>query len=196
MRRSNAAILAIVLMSAALSMDTLTASSLEDISNYRQYSEQFASSGQPTAEQLKLVAELGAERVIYLAFTDNETAIEDEDRTVMNLGMEYIHIPVDFMNPTLGDFQHFAAVMQASPKKTLLHCQINLRASTFSFLYRVIFLDTPMKQATEDIQGVWAPNEVWFEFIRMVADHYDKDIYCDECDWGANELVEDEGTGA
>jgi protein tyrosine phosphatase (PTP) superfamily phosphohydrolase (DUF442 family) len=162
---------------------------LDELSNYRQYNEQFASSGQPTAKQLKLVAYRGFKRVIYLAFTDNETAIEDEDRVVMDLGMEYIHIPVDFMNPTLNDFQHLAAVMQSSPeKKTLLHCQINLRASAFSFLYRIIFLDTSVKQATEDLQGVWALNEEWFGFIKTVSDYHAVDIHCDGCDWGANEM--------
>jgi protein tyrosine phosphatase (PTP) superfamily phosphohydrolase (DUF442 family) len=176
-----------------VSMPTF-ADELDELSNYHQYNEFFASSGQPTAEQLKLVADRGARRVIYLAYTDNDTGIEDEDRTVMNLGMEYVHIPVDFMEPTLEDFKHFAAVMQASPdKKTLLHCQINLRASTFSFLYRIIYLDTPIKQATDDLQSVWAPNEVWFNFIKTVSDHYEVDINCDGCDWGGNEMAKEQG---
>jgi protein tyrosine phosphatase (PTP) superfamily phosphohydrolase (DUF442 family) len=174
-----------------LASQILQADELTDISNFRQYNPTFASSGQPTTEQLKLVADNGVQRVIYLAFTDNETAIEDEDRTVKSLGMEYVHIPVNFDNPTLSDFQHFAAVMQSSPEmKTLLHCQINLRASTFSFLYRVIHLKVPMENAIQDLQGVWAPNEAWYLFTKRVLSHHGFDADCDGCDWGASEFTD------
>jgi len=68
------------------------ADELSDISNYRQYSELFSSSGQPTALQLEEIEQQGFERVIYLAFTDNDTAIEDEDRVVKQMGMDYVPI--------------------------------------------------------------------------------------------------------
>jgi protein tyrosine phosphatase (PTP) superfamily phosphohydrolase (DUF442 family) len=165
------------------------ADGLADISNFRQYNPTFASSGQPTVKQLELVAESGVERVIYLAFTDNKTAIKDEDRAVKSLDMKYIHIPVDFDKPDLGDYQEFLGVMQSSPEmKTLLHCQVNFRASAFSFLYRVLQLEVPMEIAIEDLQGVWAPNEDWYLFITKVLEHYDRDINCDGCDWGASEF--------
>lgn len=168
-----------------------SADELSDVSNYRQYSELFASSGQPSAKQLVEAAEQGFERVIYLAFTDNETAIEDEDRVVKQLGMDYVHIPVDFDNPTLADFRTFASVMgQENTVKTLLHCQVNFRASTFSFLYRVAIQGIPILDAKEDLDGVWAPNEIWFRFIRTVLDDYGLSPACKGCDWGANEFID------
>ena len=118
----------------------LAADEVTDIDNYRQYSPYFSSSGQPSAGQLKAVFEAGFKRVIYIAFSDNKTAIESEDRVVKSLGMDYLHIPVDFDRPTIEDFDDFAAVMNRDKNvRTLLHCQINLRASAFSFLYRVIY---------------------------------------------------------
>lgn len=66
----------------------LAADDLSDIANYREYSPQFSSSGQPSAQQLKTVSEAGFERVIYLAFSDNGTAIETEDRVIKTLGMD------------------------------------------------------------------------------------------------------------
>lgn len=175
---------AIIFVSLCLYISLSQASDVNEIINIRQYDDNFSSSGQPTAEQLAMVAASGTERIIYLAFTDNETAIEDEDRTVMDLGMEYVHIPVDFMKPTLADFQHFAAVMQSAPdKKTLLHCQINLRASAFSFLYRVIYKSVPLIEAAETLQGVWEPNQVWFDFMETVADHHELDLNCEDCSW-------------
>lgn len=167
------------------------AAELSEISNYRRYNDTFASSGQPTAAQLELVAKSDFARVIYLAFTDNETAIEFEDRIVKKLGMEYVQLPIIFHQPTLADFELFSAVMRQSPDtKTLLHCQINLRASTFSFLHRVINLDVPMLEAKEDLDSVWEPDEIWFRFIKTVLAHYNIDHDCDGCDWGSNEFTE------
>lgn len=166
-----------------------SAAQLKDISNFRQYNKTFASAGQPSAKQLKLVARSGVDRVIYLAYSDNDSAIENEDRVVKELGMQYVHIPVDFEQPTLEDFQLFASVMQHDPDlDTLVHCQVNFRASTFSFLYRVVFLDVPLKKAKQDLDGVWQTNEVWYKFLRSVLAHYKIDHRCDGCDWGANEF--------
>ncbi len=168
-----------------------SANDLSEVSNYRQYSELFSSSGQPSAEQLAVAAEQGFERVIYLAFTDNETAIEDEDRVVKQLGMDYVHIPVDFDDPTLADFKMFAAIMgQDNSVKTLLHCQVNFRASTFSFLYRVAVQGVPILEAKDDLDGVWAPNEIWFRFIRSVLADYELSPACKDCDWGSNEFID------
>ena len=163
---------------------------LTDVANYRPYSELLSSAGQPSSEQLELAAEQGFERVIYLAFTDNDTAIEHEDSTVIKLGMQYVHIPVDFRNPTVADFQIFARVMQnGKDMKTLVHCQVNFRASAFSFLYRVIFLDVPIRDAKADLDSVWATNETWFRFIRSVLEEYDRSHECDGCDWGEHEFL-------
>jgi len=158
---------------------------LTDISNFRQYSPTFASSGQPSVEDLQAIRDAGFERIIYLAFSNDTTAIEAEDRLVKEQGMRYVHIPVDFNKPELEEFQAFMSLMQAEPKtKTLLHCQINLRASTFSLLYRVIGLGTPLGEAKEAFDSVWQPNETWYRFIVHVLGHYNIDHECDDCDWG------------
>lgn len=165
------------------------ADTLSEITNYREYSPDFSSSGQPDAGQLKLVSEAGFKRVIYIAFSDNKTAIGTEDRVVKTLGMDYVHIPVDFDQPTLEDFEDFASLMNREPQiRTLLHCQVNFRASAFSFLYRVIYLDVPMAAAKADLDTVWQPNETWYRFIIDVLAHHRLSPQCEACDWGANEF--------
>ncbi len=159
-------------------------SGLEDISNYRQYSPVFASSGQPNIDEIPLLAEEGYRRIIYLAFTTNQTAIPGEDNLVVENGMEYVHVPVDFEKPTLKHFQLVTTVLQDDPAlKTLLHCQINLRASTFSFLYRTIFLHVPMAEAKADLDAIWVPDEVWYRFIVDTLAHYNMNADCPDCDW-------------
>jgi protein tyrosine phosphatase (PTP) superfamily phosphohydrolase (DUF442 family) len=169
------------------------AADLDEISNYREYSPLFSSSGQPSASQLEAVAQDGFKRVIYLAFSDNQTAIEKEDRVVKSLGLDYVHIPVDFDKPTIDDFEDFAAVMNRDQNsRTLLHCQINLRASTFSFLYRVIYGGVPMATAKEDLDAIWQPNPDWFSFIVEVLKQHGKSHQCEACDWAENEFSEQE----
>jgi protein tyrosine phosphatase (PTP) superfamily phosphohydrolase (DUF442 family) len=157
---------------------------LAAITNFRQYSESFASAGQPTREQFQTLKDQGFERIVYIAFTNNPNAVADEDQVVKGLGMEYMHVPVDFANPLPDDFYAFADSMQRNTdKKTLLHCQVNARATAFSFLYRVIYQDTPLAEAKADMNTVWQPNEVWRDFIFEVLAQNDIDPQCEGCDW-------------
>ncbi len=157
---------------------------LEGITNFRQYSATFASAGQPTADQLQAIADQGFERIVYIAFTNNTNALPDEDQIVKGLGMEYMQVPVDFSNPLADDFYAFADSMQRNTgKKTLLHCQVNARATAFSFLYRVLYEDVPVAEAKEDMNTVWQPDEVWRDFIFEVMAQNGKNPNCEGCDW-------------
>ena len=125
---------------------------LAEIVNFRQYSATFASAGQPTREQFATIAENGFERVVYIAFTNNPNALPDADQVVKGLGMEYMQVPVDYQNPLPDEFYAFADAMERNKqKKTLLHCQVNYRATAFSFLYRVIFEDVALAEAKADM---------------------------------------------
>ncbi|MGD2167664.1 MAG: protein tyrosine phosphatase family protein [Gammaproteobacteria bacterium] len=160
------------------------AQSLNDITNYREYSSTFASAGQPTQAQLPLVRNAGFERVIYIAFSTDGNAIANEDKLVRDLGMDYVHIPVVWNAPTVADFENFAAVMQRNPEqKTLLHCQVNARASAFAFLYRVLYEDVPVAEAKADMNTVWAPNETWRDLIFDVLDARGVSPLCEGCSW-------------
>ena len=157
---------------------------LAEITNFRQYSSTFASSGQPTREQFSTIAENGFERIVYIAFTNNQNALPDADLVVKGLGMEYMQVPVDFNNPLPSDFYAFADSMRRNTdKKTLLHCQVNARATAFSFLYRVIYADVPLAQAKADMNTVWQPNEVWRDFIFTVLAENAISPDCEDCDW-------------
>lgn len=167
---------------------TLIASSayaaVTDISNFREYSESFASSGQPSEEQLEEIAKAGFERVVYIAYSDQDRSLANEDRLVKKLGMEYVHIPVEWSMPTKSDFYMFAGAMQRSAgKKTLLHCQVNYRASAFSFLYRVLYDKVPVADAKRDMNSVWTPNETWRDLIFEILRDNDISPDCDGCDW-------------
>jgi protein tyrosine phosphatase (PTP) superfamily phosphohydrolase (DUF442 family) len=171
----------------ALILSSATAHAADDLSeiiNFREYSDLLSSSGQPNAEQFKAVRNAGFERVVFLAFTDHEHSLRHEDRIVKDLGMEYAQIPIDWGAPRKSDFYMFAGLMQRAPKsKTLVHCQVNFRASAFSFLYRVLYEDIPIAAAKEDMNSVWVPDDSWRELIFDVLEDNGISPDCDNCLW-------------
>jgi len=141
---------------------------VKDIYNYQFLEEELSSSGMPTAEQMKEVAEAGVRVVINLALVTSQGALPEEDKVVESLGMKYIHIPVEWNNPTeqnLEDF--FTAMDEHKDEKVLVHCQANYRASSFVMLYRVLRLGWKKEDAIPVMEKMWNPEDfpVWQTFI-------------------------------
>ena len=82
----------------------------EDIYHWRPLDDQITTSGQPTERQLKHLHALGIRHIVNLGLHSHEKALPNEAASVSRLGMIYIHIPVDFQNPTGQDFDQFCAV--------------------------------------------------------------------------------------
>lgn len=180
----NVRITIAAMLISSLAASIASANELSDISNYREYSATFSSSGQPTKDQLKLLKDDGFERIVYIAFSNNGNAYADEDIVVKELGMDYLHIPVIWDQPTNSDFYTFAGAMSLTPeRKTLLHCQVNYRASAFSFLYRVLYEDVSVAVAKADMNTVWQPNETWQKLIFEILEENGESPHCDGCSW-------------
>ena len=84
----------------------------ETIYHWRRLDDRITTSGQPTESQLKDLYALGIRHIVNLGLHSHEKALPDEAASVSRLGMTYIHIPVDFQNPTDQDFDQFCAVME------------------------------------------------------------------------------------
>ena len=135
--------------------------------NEIRYSSTLTTAGQPSKQQFYALAEAGFQRVIFLAFNDHKNALKNEDRIARSAGLEFVQIPVAWDAPTTGDFDTFAAVMRAT-ERTLVHCEVNFRASVFGFLYQVIYLGTPVEEAQSLLTSIWIPNETWETYIVSV----------------------------
>jgi protein tyrosine phosphatase (PTP) superfamily phosphohydrolase (DUF442 family) len=140
-------------------------SPLQDIFAFLPFGERFGTSGQPSAEQFGLIASEGYRSVINLALTTSPGALPDEGALVETLGMEYVHIPVEFDAPRPGDLEQFFAAVERAPGKVFVHCIANKRVSAFLFLYRVLKLGHPVAEAEMALHRVWQPDEVWQSFI-------------------------------
>jgi uncharacterized protein (TIGR01244 family) len=140
---------------------------LSGIYNYRAVDDAIGTSGQPTVAQLAGIAQAGYRTVINLALHDDPRySLPDEAGTVRSLGMNYVHIPVQFATPTQEDLQAFFAAMDAhAGEKVWVHCAANMRVTAFLGLYRVLRQGWPQEKAFELMREMWEPNEVWSAFI-------------------------------
>ena len=139
----------------------------ETIYNWRRLDNRLTTSGQPTEPQLADIHALGVRHIVNLGLHTHEKALPDEAASVSRLGMTYIHIPVDFQNPTDRDFDEFCSVMEQLKEVPVhVHCIANYRVSAFFYRYRRDVLGMDETQARADMEQVWQPHGVWATFVR------------------------------
>lgn len=131
--------------------------------------ERLVTAGQPSKLGLARLSALGYEAVVYLAPWSVSDAVLEEPRLVADQRMEFDHIPVPFDSPRRAHFQRLSDVLQQrASKKTLVHCQLNLRASTFVFLHRAIVLREDPENAYRAVSQVWSPHGPWQELANAL----------------------------
>ena len=142
---------------------------MNDIYNYLLYNDKLSSSGMPTTEQMKSVAEAGVQLVINLAPHDVPKATPNETELVESLSMRYINIPVNWSTPTRDGLNIFMDAMDANKdKKIHVHCEANFRASAFVAMYRILRLGWKDEDAMEVMHTIWDEDAypVWKMFIE------------------------------
>lgn len=140
---------------------------MNNILNYIKINENISTAGQPTKEQFQLIKDENFEIVINLALSSATNALENEDRVVTELGMTYIHIPVDFEKPKLSDAKQFLLLLQAfEGKKVFVHCAKNYRVTAFIYLYHKHILNTHFDNINLSMFEEWSPNENWQNLMK------------------------------
>jgi protein tyrosine phosphatase (PTP) superfamily phosphohydrolase (DUF442 family) len=161
-RRQLVAVLVLLAASASPVAQPLVAPNVVVISD------RLVTSGQPPAAALAQLGEAGFQAVVYLAPSDVHGAVRAEPDILARQGIEFVHIPIPFGSPDAG---HVAALSQAlkplKDKKVLVHCEVNMRASSLVFLYRVITLREDPAQAYAAVTAVWSPRGPWRRLIEQ-----------------------------
>lgn len=142
---------------------------MNDIYNYLYYNETLSSSGMPTSEQMKSIAEAGIQVIINLAPHDVPQALPNEKQLVESLGMTYIHLPVNWSTPTRDGLNIFMEKMDANRDKKLhVHCEANFRATAFIAIYRIMRLGWKEDDALEIMHTIWDEDAfpIWKMFIE------------------------------
>lgn len=155
------------LIAPLLACVTLVHAATDDPANFVSWRDGLSSSAQPNVAFLKRVKSLGYDMVINLAPPEYEEAVQNEGAILAAQGVTYVNIPVQFGNPTPDDFRVFTDVLKSVAKKrVLVHCQINLRGSSFTYLYRVLTESASEDAERRKLTGVWMPNPTWKRFIE------------------------------
>lgn len=137
---------------------------MNDLLNFYQITELIGTSGQPTVEQIQLIANSGYEVVVNLGMHDSDNVLVGEGNVVASLGMTYVHIPVPFESPMPKHLRDFFSVMDAfDGNKILVHCVVNARVSAFMYQYLVLKKGLSAEKATSPLLEKWLPSmdEKW-----------------------------------
>jgi protein tyrosine phosphatase (PTP) superfamily phosphohydrolase (DUF442 family) len=151
----------------------MNSAALESIVRYVPVSASLATAGQPSEEQLAAVAAAGFEVVVNLALhNDPRYSLKDEAATVASLGMQYVHVPVQFSAPSAADLTAFFGAMErAGPRKVFVHCAHNKRVPVFIALHRILKQGWIEAEALAAMREVWQPDATWEKFIAQALRH-------------------------
>lgn len=151
----------------------MSTAKLEDIYNFVKLSDSIATAGQPAESQFDAIKAAGYEVVVNLALPTSTNALPNEQQLVEAQGMEYVHIPVIWENPTSEDFDQFSNVLNANrDRKVFVHCAMNMRVSAFMYLYRTIYQNADDTEARQDVEKIWSPNPTWKTFIEQMKQQH------------------------
>lgn len=151
-------------------MNTLE-QSLCQIPNFSYIHERLFSSALPNAEQLHQIKEYGCNIIINIAPNDASPHLEHEDRLCLDLGLQYIQIPIDWEIPSAEQCLLVLDLIDHLVQEQIvwIHCAKNYRVSCLMYLYRQFYMDIDMPDAMKMLHQIWEPNETWTGLLHSVA---------------------------
>ena len=104
---------------------------LSQIKKFQFVHERLFTSGQPTADELKLIKEYGIGTVINLAESDAEHALPHEDKVCLDIGLNYIQLPISLETPSSDQCLLFLDLLDhlLESQMVWVHCSNNNHAS-------------------------------------------------------------------
>lgn len=144
---------------------------LSQIKNFQFIHERLFSSGQPTAEELKQIKEYGIGTVINLAESDAEHALPHEDKICLDVGLNYIQLPISWETPSSDHCLLLLDLVNhlLESQMVWVHCSNNNHVSSLMYLYRQYFMDVDIATAQDFLHDIWKPNETWTGLIHAVS---------------------------
>jgi protein tyrosine phosphatase (PTP) superfamily phosphohydrolase (DUF442 family) len=146
-----------------------------EIFNFIRIDDKTITAGQPTEDQLRSVSGEGYQAVINLATIDPRYSLDDEEKSCESLGMSYFHIPVEWENPRVEDYEEFKRVMTGlADQKVLIHCAANYRVTAFYAAYAKLCMGWSDEQAVNLRARIWESNPdwqmdaAWSDFIQAI----------------------------
>lgn len=144
---------------------------LSQIENFQFIHDHLFSSGQPTTEQLKLIKEYGVSTIINVALTDSGPYGLHEDKICLDLGLNYIQLPISSDMPSDNQCLLALDLLDHLVKEQMVwvHCSQNYHVSCLMYLYRQYYMDVGLPTAQDYLYRIWEPNATWTGLMHAVA---------------------------
>ncbi len=142
--------------------------SVEEAYNFKAIDTAVATAGVLSPAQLAVLGKEGYEAVINLLPVSSDYAVAGEERIVVEQGIAYHYLPVDFAAPSDADYAAFVRAVDAcAGKRVLIHCAANYRVSAFYAIYAHEHLSWSASRARAHIESIWNPAEhpPWDRFV-------------------------------
>jgi protein tyrosine phosphatase (PTP) superfamily phosphohydrolase (DUF442 family) len=141
--------------------------SITEIRNFASLTDTIGSAGQPTRDQLRLVAEAGYDWVVNLAMPSHADSVHDEAEILSGLGVRYVHLPVPWDAPDPEHLRLFSRIMDAlEGSRVFVHCVMNYRVSVFLYRYLVTCRGVPEREARSPVFDRFTPEGPWADAMR------------------------------
>lgn len=102
--------------------------------------------GQPTGEQIQLLAEEGYKTVIDLRVADESRGFFEQEAAREN-GMAYANVPVDLQKLDLPTIDRFITTLKKAERPVLLHCASAVRVGALYYAWLLREKGLPAKEA-------------------------------------------------
>lgn len=102
--------------------------------------------GQPTGEQLQLLAEEGYKTIIDLRAPEEPRGVDEPEAARLN-GMAYVNIPVTLQTLDQATVDRFLEAMRKAERPVLLHCTGSVRVGALYYAWLVLEEDVPPRAA-------------------------------------------------
>ena len=127
-------------------------------------------SAQPSAAQLAQIKATGFSTIINLGL-DDEGTLNAQDRYCLELGLNYLHLPLLWDNPApeTGVLILDLVAYLVQQHAVWLHCVNHCRVACLMALYRQYYLNWDVAAVASALHRVWEPDETWTGFMHAVG---------------------------
>ena len=129
-----------------------------DIRNFLRLSPNITTSGRLQPGDPARLAAIGTASVINLALENHPEALPNAAQEMADAGLNYIHLPVPFADPTEAHFKAFVTALESAQTPVHAHCIMNWRVSAFFYRYHREACGMPEPEARAWLEKIWSPH--------------------------------------
>jgi uncharacterized protein (TIGR01244 family) len=157
----------ILLIVALISFSFVYAQQLDPLPNLQQPRFSVFTSGQPTVEGFRLIADTGIQTVINVL--PSADCLTNEAGIVSGNKMDYYHFPFETSGFQKDTFEEFAILMAKVKKPVLIHCSTGNHVGGLWFGYRVLVDRAPIATALKEARRIGMKPALEDEMFNWLA---------------------------